>query len=135
MLSDVHESADSDLPFDIEDTILTVDSHDTDTLQMHEGLASRDVHVVRDKLNNLESMYGEIMNVLGIHGDQNNEGGNMRRRWSLGSSDTNSLRRPVKKMHGGAPGLNMLASNSQHKNQLGNRDIKLVLPIDLQILI
>jgi len=50
MLSDVRESGnESDLPIDIEDTILTVDSHDTEPQLMHDALGSNDLNRMRDQ--------------------------------------------------------------------------------------
>jgi len=66
MLSDVRESGnESDLPIDIEDTILTVDSHDTEPQLMHDALGSNDLNRMRDQLNNLEEMYHEMTRQAG----------------------------------------------------------------------
>lgn len=118
MLSDVRESGnESDLPFDIEDTILTVDSHDTEPQLMHDALGSNDLNRMRDQLNNLEEMYHEMTRQAGAEREIGTV--RSRRRWSLGSSDTSSIQRPVsRKFKAGA--------GSQRQHHHHHRDIKYV---------
>ena len=117
MLSDVRESGnESDLPFDIEDTILTVDSHETESQHMHDALASNDLIKMRDQLNNLEEMYHEMFRQVGSERDIGTV--RSRRRWSLGSSDTSSLQRPVTRK---------FKTGSQRQHHHHHRDIKYVL--------
>lgn len=118
MLSDVRESGnESDLPFDIEDTILTVDSHETEPQQMHDALASNDLNKMRHQLNNLEEMYQEMIRQVGSERDIGTV--RSRRRWSLGSSDTSSLQRPVSRKFKSAT-----ASQRQHHHH--HRDVKAI---------
>ncbi|XP_052058172.1 uncharacterized protein LOC127698642 isoform X3 [Mytilus californianus] len=118
MLSDVRESGnESDLPFDIEDTILTVDSHDAEPMNMHDNLASNDINRMRDQLNNLEEMYQQMSHQIGSERDIGTV--KSRRRWSLGSSDTNSLQRPIsRKFKSGAGG--------QRPHHHHHRDVKAI---------
>lgn len=118
MLSDVRESGnESDLPFDIEDTILTVDSHDAEPMNMHDNLASNDINRMRDQLNNLEEMYQQMSHQIGSERDIGTV--KSRRRWSLGSSDTSSLQRPVsRKFKSGAGG--------QRPHHHHHRDVKAI---------
>ncbi|XP_062595526.1 uncharacterized protein LOC134256867 isoform X2 [Saccostrea cucullata] len=117
VLSDVRElGTDSDLPFDIEDTILTVDSIDTEMQTIHAGIQKlQGDGGMRERLDNLEGLYSEVVRVLGSNPP------NMRRRWSLASSDTSSLRRPVRKFKPQAGNSN---SRSHHHHH--HKDIKAI---------
>ncbi|XP_056021249.1 neuron navigator 3-like isoform X2 [Ostrea edulis] len=124
VLSDVRElGTDSDLPFDIEDTILTVDSIDTEMQTIHDGIQKMHLHGdenfggMRERLDNLEGLYSEVVRVLG------NNPSNTRRRWSLASSDTSSLRRPVRKFKASA-GNPTSHSRSHHHHH--HKDIKAI---------
>lgn len=123
-LNDVQESlseTESNLSFDIDDTILTVESHDTE--QHHPAgdiLSSQEVTTLRDQLHHLESRYHDLENKVVTdrsHGHRlhaHNASGKgqglgpppigRQRRWSIGSSDTSSFRRearfkPGKQIH------------------------------------
>ena len=124
VLSDVRElGTDSDLPFDIEDTILTVDSIDTEMQTIHDGIqkmqfrGGENVGGMRERLDNLEGLYSEVVRVLGTNPTST------RRRWSLASSDTSSLRRPVRKFK--PPSGNSTAhGRSHHHHHHHNKDVK-----------
>lgn len=124
---DLRESAgdESDLPFDIEDTILTVESHDTEPAKLHHNLPQHpgDMDNMKNKMDNLEGMYDEIMKVLGVDRETVTTVMNRlpRRRWSIGSSDTSSLQRPVKKGRGSSTTTNM---GGHHRHHYSHRDIK-----------
>jgi len=133
ILSDVRESGNDtdDPPFDIENTILTVDSQDNEMLSIQEGLASYDLNIMRDKMNNLEGMYQELMQALGVDkevGVANGgviHGGAPKRRWSIGSSDTSSLRRPGKQKPPRGPPASHHPPGSHHRHHhYSHRDIK-----------
>lgn len=115
-LNDVMESGtdtESNLSFDIDDTILTVESHDTE--QPHPAgdiLSSQEVTNLRDQLHNLEFKYHDLQNKVvndrpvGHRMHQTTGPGKgqgfgpppigRQRRWSIGSSDTSSFRREAK---------------------------------------
>ena len=125
-LSDVRESgAESDLPFDIEDTILTVDSIDTEMQNMHDGLQTmhdkmqpEHMDSMKERLSNLEGLYQEVLRIVGSERDSAKTSGvTTRRRWSLGSSDTSSLQRPNRKFKVG-----MTANQRHHHHH--QKDIK-----------
>ncbi|XP_061172751.1 uncharacterized protein LOC133182058 isoform X2 [Saccostrea echinata] len=121
VLSDVRElGTDSDLPFDIEDTILTVDSIDTEMQTIHAGIQKMHIQGdggMRERLDNLEGLYSEVVRVLGSNPP------NMRRRWSLASSDTSSLRRPVRKFKPQAGNSNSHSRSHHHHH---HKDIKAI---------
>ncbi|CAG5130674.1 unnamed protein product [Candidula unifasciata] len=110
-LDDVRESEnDSLLSFDVENTILTVepsDQSDRGTVRSHKGSNS-----VRAQLQRLEGMYSHVMKTLG----EASHGTRTRRRWSIGSSDTSSMR------HHSHHSLH--SRTSGHK--LGGRDVKAI---------
>jgi hypothetical protein len=123
VLSDVRElGTDSDLPFDIEDTILTVDSIDTEMQTIHDGIQKMNFHGdenfggMKERLDNLEGLYSEVVRVLGGPNPSHT-----RRRWSLASSDTSSLRRPVRKFKTSV-GNSTAHSRSHHHHH--HKDIK-----------
>ncbi|KAK3093750.1 hypothetical protein FSP39_019651 [Pinctada imbricata] len=126
-LSDVRESgAESDLPFDIEDTILTVDSIDTEMQNMHEGLQSmhdkmkpESMDSMKERLSNLEGLYQEVIRIVGAEKESVTTVTATRRRWSLGSSDTSSLQRPSRKIRGA-----MTANQRHHHHH--QKDIKAI---------
>ncbi|XP_033735280.1 uncharacterized protein LOC117323886 [Pecten maximus] len=129
LTNDLRESAgdESDLPFDIEDTILTVESHDTELARPrdhphHTG----DMDNMKNKMDDLEGMYQDIMKVLGVDRETVTTVMNRapRRRWSIGSSDTSSLRRPVKKGRGSSTTTNMGGHHRHH--HYSHRDIKAI---------
>ncbi|BFZ12193.1 hypothetical protein BsWGS_15232 [Bradybaena similaris] len=86
-LDDVRESEnDSLVSFDVENTILTVepsDQSDRGTIRSHKGSNS-----VRAQLSRLEGMYSHVIKTL----EESSRGTRARRRWSIGSSDTSSMR-------------------------------------------
>lgn len=125
--NDLRESAgdESDLPFDIEDTILTVESHDTEPVRPRDfPQHPADMDKMKNKMDNLEGMYQDIMKVLGVDRETVTTVMNRapRRRWSIGSSDTSSLRRPVKKGRGSSTTTNMGGHHRHH--HYSHRDIK-----------
>ncbi|KAL3873029.1 hypothetical protein ACJMK2_036191 [Sinanodonta woodiana] len=94
---DRHESdSRSDLSFDIDDTVLTVDSQETEQNQMHENaLSAREAENVKEQLVRLESMYHDLLKSVGNERDPGTRGLKTRR-WSICSSDTSSIRRVSK---------------------------------------
>ncbi|XP_021359940.1 uncharacterized protein LOC110454638 isoform X2 [Mizuhopecten yessoensis] len=127
--NDLRESAgdESDLPFDIEDTILTVESHDTEPVKLRDfPQPPGDIDNMKNKMDNLEGMYQDIMKVLGVDRETVTTVMNRvpRRRWSIGSSDTSSLRRPVKKGRGSSTTTNMGGHHRHH--HYSHRDIKAI---------
>ncbi|KAL4238851.1 hypothetical protein ACF0H5_003558 [Mactra antiquata] len=112
-INDVRESCtdtESNLSFDIDDTILTVESHDTE--QPHPAgdiMSSREVNTIREHLHDLEFKYHNLQTKvntdqpLGHHSHLGASKGPLgpppigrQRRWSIGSSDTSSFRRESK---------------------------------------
>ena len=109
-LRDVNESDsenESNLSFDIDDTILTVESHDTekphpagDILTMNETVA------LRKQLNDLQTRYHDLQTRVEpdrhkAHVKGHNQGPGpppigRQRRWSIGSSDTSSFRQETR---------------------------------------
>ncbi|KAK3594998.1 hypothetical protein CHS0354_003722 [Potamilus streckersoni] len=94
---DRHESDNrSDLSFDIDDTVLTVDSQETEQNQMHEtALSAREAENVKEQLVRLENMYHDLLKSVGNERDPGAHGLRTRR-WSICSSDTSSIRRVSK---------------------------------------
>nr|XP_034325839.1 neuron navigator 3 isoform X4 [Crassostrea gigas] len=124
VLSDVREmGTDSDLPFDIEDTILTVDSIDTEMQTIHDGIQKMHLRGnehfggMKERLDNLEGLYSEVVRVLGTNPPS------MRRRWSLASSDTSSLQRPVRKFKSQSGNPNSHSRSHHHHH---HKDIKAI---------
>jgi len=110
-LNDVQESdSGSNLSFDIDDTFLTIESHDTE--HPHPAgdlLNSPEVTLLKQQYNDLEYRYHDLQTKMhpGGHsiGSQFAHGkgagaGQLpigrQRRWSIGSSDTSSFRRESK---------------------------------------
>lgn len=113
-LHDVRESGtdtESNLSFDIDDTILTVESHDTEHHPAGDLLSSREVITLRNQLHDLETKYNSLQNKVTtdrpvghpLHAHLSGKGTSLgpppigrQRRWSIGSSDTSSFRREAK---------------------------------------
>ena len=97
-LDDVRESGNesNDLSFDVETTMLTVapsdiseggeGSHHTHS---HSPMPPKDAREIRGQLDRLETMYHDVMKLMGAERPHGKSG----RRWSIASSDTSSLRR------------------------------------------
>ena len=97
-LNDLKEDSDidSNLSFDIDDTILTVESHDTEQHPAGEILTSHEAAALRQQLKKLEAMYSELQQKVEPEKDHQGPGPppiGRQRRWSIGSSDTSSFRR------------------------------------------
>lgn len=109
-LNDVCESdSGSNLSFDIDDTFLTIESHDTE--QPHPAgdiLSSQEVTLLKQHYNDLEFKYNDLQTKvnsghgMGSHFAHGKGAGigqlpiGRQRRWSIGSSDTSSFRRESK---------------------------------------
>ena len=90
---------DSNLSFDIDDTILTVESHDTEQHPAGDILTSHEATALKQQLRKLETMYTELQQKVEPEKDQQGPGPppiGRQRRWSIGSSDTSSFKRESK---------------------------------------
>ncbi|CAL1528403.1 unnamed protein product [Lymnaea stagnalis] len=109
-LEDVRESGnESTISFDIENTMLTVEPSDQSEMGTLRSFKSTSV---RAQLNRLEGMYSRVLQTL----EETANESKTRRRWSIGSSDTSSLRQPQRHSRHGR--------SSAHK--LGGRDVKAI---------
>lgn len=98
-MDEINTETESNLSFDIDDTILTIDSHDTE--QPHPAgdlLTSRETTVLRKQLRDLESKYANLAHQVDPdpHQLQGPRPIGRPRRWSIASSDTSSFRREAK---------------------------------------
>ncbi|XP_013073675.1 uncharacterized protein LOC106060380 isoform X1 [Biomphalaria glabrata] len=111
-LEDVRESGnESSISFDIENTVLTVEPSDQSemgTLRSYKTGSS-----VKAQLNRLEDMYSRVMRTIE---ETNSRGPRTRRRWSIGSSDTSSLRQPTHHSR----------HNRSSNQKIGSRDVKAI---------
>lgn len=100
---------------------MTVDSIDTEMQTIHDGIQKMHLRGnehfggMKERLDNLEGLYSEVVRVLGTNPPS------MRRRWSLASSDTSSLQRPVRKFKSQSGNPNSHSRSHHHHH---HKDIK-----------